>query len=161
MAWLDLIAADLGRLDAANAPRYLANAQAARRALTELDARIAAQLAPHAAKPFVVAHDAYGYYAARYGLHLAGAVQGGDAAVPGAARLRALRAQLLEEGAVCAFPEVGREDALVKLVVEGSPIRLGAALDPEGRDQKPGPGLYTGLLERMTEALVACLGAAD
>lgn len=157
VAWLDLIAAELSALDPENAARYRANAETARRGITELDARIAADLAPHAGKPFVVAHDAYGYFAKHFGLHLAGAIAGGDAAAPGAARLKTLREELKAEGAVCAFPEVGREARLVALVVEGSETRLGAALDPEGREIAPGPALYGALISRLSEALVACL----
>ena len=159
VAWLGLIAGELAALDPENAAQYRANAEAAGRAIMLLEAEIAAELAAHAETPFVVAHDAYGYFASHFGLHLAGAIAGGDAAAPGAARLRELREEMKAEGAVCAFPEVGREARLVALVVEGSETRLGGALDPEGREIEPGPALYGELMARMSKTIAECLSA--
>ncbi len=155
--WLGLIAAELGRLDPGNAAAYAENAAAAQARLGALDRQIATELAGLADRPFVTGHDAYGYFTAHYGLASAGSLAHGDAAAPGAARLGALRAQLAEGGVVCAFPEVGQDPKLLETVLQGSGVRLGAALDPEGRGVPPGPLGYEAILTGLAAGLAGCL----
>ncbi len=85
--WLAAIADELSRLDADNAATYAANAKAAIARIAALDAEVAQTLAPAQGKPLIVYHDAYGYFAAHYGLSIFGSVALGDATAPGAARL--------------------------------------------------------------------------
>jgi zinc transport system substrate-binding protein len=157
MVWLDLIAAELAEHDPANADTYAMNAEAAMARVRALDARISARLAPVTARPFVVFHDAYGYFAGHYGLAVAGSVALGDAAAPGAGRLRALQERLIAEGVICAFPEAQHDPKLVETLVEGSPVKIGAVLDPSGSTLTAGPGLYDALLEGLAEGLATCL----
>lgn len=152
-----MIAKELAARDPSNAETYLANAKAAQAELAALDATIAAELAPLAEMPFVVAHDALGYFTGHFGLRQGVAVADGDARVPGAARLRALSEQMRDQGIVCAFPEVGRDASLLELVVEDSPVRLGVALDPEGRDIAIGKDLYAEILRSLAQGLSGCL----
>lgn len=157
LVWLELIAAELARLDPENAGSYAANAARAAGELQELDAGIAARLAAVKGKPLVTFHDAFGYFAAHYGLDVAGSLALGDAAAPGAARLRELRA-MLEAGEVrCIFPETQHDPALIEQMAEGTGARLGGALDPVGSSLEPGPGAYAALLEGMAGAIADCL----
>lgn len=156
-AWLAAIAAELGRLDPDNAAVYAANAEAAQQRIAAMDAAIAATLAPVAGRPFVVSHDAYGYFADRYGLALAGAVAAGDAASPGAARLAELRSELEAGGVVCIFPEAQHDPKPVEVLAEATGARIGAPLDPAGSGLAPGPGLYEALMEGLAEAIAECL----
>ena len=153
--WVGLIAAELARIDPANATTYAANAAAARTRIAALDRDIAARLAPVRDRPFVVFHDAFGYFTAQYGLTLAGAISPGDAASPGAARLRGLTARAT--GTVCIFPEVNHDADLAAQMAEASGARLALPLDPEGVGLTPGPDLYTGLMTGLSTALVTCL----
>jgi zinc transport system substrate-binding protein len=155
--WLAAIAAELSRLDPQNAAVYAANAKAAADAVAAQDADIAARLKPVADRPFVVFHDAYGYFADHYGLTVAGAIALGDAASPGAAHLKALQAGLADGGALCIFPEANHDPKLVEVMAEGTGVKVGGALDPEGSSLEPGPGLYSGLLEGLAQTLIACL----
>ncbi|MEZ5684580.1 MAG: zinc ABC transporter substrate-binding protein [Paracoccaceae bacterium] len=155
--WLGVIAAELAALDPAQADLYAANATAAAERLAALDARLGAQLAPVAERPFVVFHDAYGYFNGHYGLHQAGAVALGDAAAPGAAHLADLRADLAAGGVVCAFPEAQHDPKQVALLIEGTGVKLGGKLDPSGSSLSYGPELYEGLLTGLAETLGACL----
>jgi zinc transport system substrate-binding protein len=154
-AWLSLIAAELGRIDPDNAAAYIANAEAEAGRIAELDAEIAAMLAPVKDSPFVVFHDAYGYFAEHYGLSVAGSIAEGDAADPGAERLTALRGSV--SGAACIFPEVAHDPGLVQTVAEGTGARIGGALDPEGRGIEPGPGQYRALMEALARTIAECL----
>ncbi len=155
--WLDAIAAELSRLDPGNAAAYAGNAGRAKAALAATDAEIAERLAAVKDRPFVVFHDAYGYFSAHYGLTVAGSVAMGDASAPGAARLAALRARVAA-GAVCLFPEAGHDPALLAQLAEATGVRIGAPLDPEGTAIRPGPDAYPALLRQLSDALLDCLG---
>ena len=154
--WTRAIAAELSRLDPENAATYAANAAAATADIAALDAEIAARLAPLAAAPFVTNHDAYGYFAAHYGLAYLGAVALGDATTPGAAHLAELQALIRDHHIQCLFPEAQHDPALIsQLLTPGT--RLGLALDPVGSTLDPGPQAYRALMTTLAANLAACL----
>lgn len=155
--WLDAIAGALGRSDPANAELYARNAVAARQRIADLDAQLRARLAPHGDAAFVVFHDAYGYFTDHYGLRPAIAVSLGDASTPSAARLNGIRDQIAAAGPTCAFPEYGLDPKLVKAVIDGMPVRVGAELTPEGGATEPGPDLYQQMLGDLADTLADCL----
>lgn len=157
--WLGVIAAELGRIDAANAKTYAANAEAAATQIDTLDAEVAALLAPAAKTPLIVFHDAYGYFAAHYGLQVFGSIALGDATAPGAARLAELRAGVEDAGKLCLFPEAQHDDGLVQQLADGTGATIGAALDPNGSTQEPGPDAYAGLLRGLATAIADCAAA--
>ena len=157
LLWLDAIAAELAKLDPANAETYAANARSAQAEVTALEVEIAASLAPIQDQPFAVFHDAYGYFSGHFGLKVVGSVRLGDATSPGAAHLAALGQDLAAQNAVCLFPEVNHDAALARTLTEGTGLRLGAPLDPEGMAIEPGAGLYAKLMRNLARDLVACL----
>ena len=157
MVWLDVIAAELSARDQVNQPTYTANAAAAKAAILRLDADIKAILAPAAAAPLVVYHDAYGYFSTRYGLNIVGELELGDASAPSAERLAGIRAALQSEGAVCIFPEAQHDPKLLMSVVEGTGVRVGAAVDPEGTSLPYGPELYGALMIGLASAIADCV----
>ena len=155
--WLAAIAAELSRLDPDNAAVYAANASASAAAIATLDADIAARLQPVADRPFVVFHDAYGYFADHYRLTVAGAIALGDAASPGAAHLKEVQARMVARQALCIFPEANHDPKMVEIMAEGTGVKVGGALDPEGSSQEPGPGLYAAMLTALAQTLTECL----
>ncbi len=156
---MQAIAAELSRIDPENAATYAANAAAAAKGYASLEAELSQAMQPLAGKPFVVAHDAYGYFVSHYGLSVAGAVQLGDATASGAETLVGLRAEMEAGGVVCLFPEVAHDPKQAQLLVEGTAVRLGAALDPEGAMLEPGPEALIQLLRGLARDLADCLGA--
>jgi zinc transport system substrate-binding protein len=156
--WLGLVADELGKLDPENAATYAANAETAGQEIATLDARIAEQLAAVRDKPFVTFHDAYGYFVDHYGLTYAGSIALGDASTPGAARLAELRGELEAGGAVCLFPEVQHDPALVEQLAEGTAVKIGGALDPVGSSLDAGPGAYAALLGGIAQTIAECAG---
>jgi zinc transport system substrate-binding protein len=158
--WMTAIAAELGRIDPANAATYAANATAATDGIMAVDVEVAALLEPVSDKPIIVFHEAFGYFERHYGLTIAGSIAEGDAAAPGAARIAALRAMVTEGSVVCVFPEVQHDPALVEQMVEGTGARIGAPLDPVGSSLEPGPGMYAALLTGMATAIADCAGGA-
>lgn len=154
--WLAAIAVKLGELDPDNAATYAANAEAAEARVDAVDAEVAALLAPVKGKPVVVYHDAYGYLAAHYGLDIFGSVALGDATAPGAARLADLRAGVEGGGSVCLFPEAQHDAGLIEQLADGTGAKIGAALDPNGSMQEPGPGAWEGTLRALAVAMADC-----
>jgi zinc transport system substrate-binding protein len=158
--WLMAIAGELARLDPENAATYTANAVAAGEGVAALDAEVAGLLAPVADQPVIVFHEAFGYFAAQYDIHIAGAIAEGDAAAPGAARIAELREMVVAGEAVCVFPEVQHDPVMVEQMVEGTQARVGAPLDPVGSSLEPGAGLYAVLLTGMATAIADCIAGA-
>ncbi|MGO4907580.1 zinc ABC transporter substrate-binding protein [Pseudorhodobacter sp. W20_MBD10_FR17] len=155
--WLGLIAEALAQTDPVQAETYRANAKAAQAEVTVIEADVAAVLAPIKDKPFAVAHDAYGYFAAHFGLQNEGSLRMGDAAPSGAAHLAELQDLLTADGAVCIFPEANHTDASARQMAEATGARLGAPLDPEGSMLTPGPALYGDLMRGLARSMAECL----
>jgi zinc transport system substrate-binding protein len=157
-AWLFAIAEALAEADPANAAAYRANAEAGADELEALEREIEARLAPVRDTPYIVFHDAYQYFEARFGVAAAGAISLGDASRPSAARIREIREVVAETGAVCAFAEPQFAPKLVETVIEDTEARA-ATLDPLGATLPLGPDLYPALLETLAADLVSCLTA--
>jgi zinc transport system substrate-binding protein len=152
--------AALVRLDPKNAARYRHNGQGLLARIEALDSEIAEALAPVRDRPYVAFHDAYQYFERRYGLHAVGAVAISAERPPGARHLAAIRARIVERGAVCVFTEPQFRPALVETVI----ARTGAAtdvLDPLGAELPPGPDAYFMLIRGLAASLVRCLSPAD
>ena len=155
--WLSVIAAELSTLDPANAAAYAANATAASTRIAALEADIKSLLDPVTSKPFIVYHDAYGYFAGHFGLTLAGEIAIGDATAPSAARLANLRETLITGSPVCIFPEANHDPKLLLQIAEGTPVHIGGVLDPEGASLQPGADLYPALMRNLATTLADCL----
>jgi len=150
------IATTLAEADPGNASAYQSNAEAELVRLDELEAELAATLGPVAGKPFIVFHDAYQYFEARFGLTLAGSVTVTPDVMPGAARIDALKAKVAELGATCVFAEPNFEPTIIAAITEGSAAKSGV-LDPEGGALEAGADLYPNLLRGLATSLVDCL----
>ena len=127
-------------------------------ALDALDAELKATLAPVKDKPFVVFHDAYQYFEARYDLSAVGSITVSPDRRPSAKRLSAIRAKIAGLNAACVFSEPQFEPTLVRTVVEGTKAKTGV-LDPEGADLPEGETLYPTLMRNLAASLRGCLGA--
>lgn len=155
-AWIVAIRDGLSASDAANAPSYAANADKALADLAALETAIEGKLAGAKAAPIITSHDAYGYFSDRFGLSVAGSMEAGDAADPGAGHVSALAALAASKGVRCLFPEAGHDPARMSVLASDTGLKLGGALDPEGVMIEPGSGLYDRLLTQMAEAIAAC-----
>lgn len=148
----------LATRDPANAEAYRTNADRTLQAIDALDTELKATLAPLKDKPFVVFHDAYQYFEARYDLSAVGSITVSPDRRPSAKRLSAIRAKIAGLNAACVFAEPQFEPTLVRTVVEGTKARTGV-LDPEGADLPEGEALYPALLRNLAASLRGCLGA--
>jgi zinc transport system substrate-binding protein len=151
------LAETLAERDPTNADAYRANAERFAADLAALEVDIAARLEPVRQRPFVVFHDAYRYFEARFGLAAVGSVTVSPGVQPGPRHLSALRAKIDKLGAVCVFSEPQFEPKLVATLTEGMAVRTGV-LDPLGVGIEPGRGAYAALLRQMSDAFSSCLG---
>ena len=151
------IADTLAEADPVNATAYQDNADAERLKLDALEAEIATTLAPVKDKPFIVFHDAYQYFEARFGLNLAGSITVIPDTMPGAARIDELKAKLADLGPTCVFAEPNFAPTIISAITEGSAAKSGT-LDPEGSALPAGVALYPDLLRGLAASLADCLG---
>ncbi|MEQ8356092.1 MAG: zinc ABC transporter substrate-binding protein [Kiloniellaceae bacterium] len=142
--------------DPQNRGIYTANARTMGYRIDRLIEEIAHDLAPVKDRPFIVFHDAFQYFDARFGLNNVGSVTVDPERQPGAARIRQIRAKVIELGAACVFAEPQFEPRLIEVIIEGSAARVGT-LDPLGADLADGPELYFELMRANAAALKACL----
>jgi zinc transport system substrate-binding protein len=157
IAMTTAIAAKLAKLDPAHAAAYRANGEREIAALKALDRELAAKLAPLRDRRYLVFHDAYRYFEARYGLKAAGAVTVAPDRPVGPRRIETLRAAILQGRVACIFSEPQFPPKLIGTLEEGTGVRIGV-LDPLGADLKPGPALYPELLRGLAQSLTKCLG---
>ncbi|MBC8793384.1 MAG: zinc ABC transporter substrate-binding protein [Tagaea sp. CACIAM 22H2] len=150
------IAAALSEIDAANAARYRANAEALATKLEALDADLAAALRPLAGKPFIVFHDSLQYMEKRYGLTPAGSITVSPERRPSAQRLQRLRDRIARSKTICVFAEPQFDQALVRTVVDGTKARTGT-LDYVGAEVPPGADHYFSVMRGLAKDLSSCL----
>jgi zinc transport system substrate-binding protein len=154
--WLDAIAAELSAADPANAATYAANAAAGRAEIDAASAEAAASVAPLKDSGFVVFHDAYQYFEARFGLSAAGAISLSDASEPSPARVAEIQGAVADLGVACVFSEPQFNAGLVATVMDGSPAKT-AVLDPLGTTIEPGPDFYPALIRQLSTSMADCL----
>jgi zinc transport system substrate-binding protein len=151
------IADSLARLDPAHARAYRGNAARQVVMLQALDQELAGKLAPLKGRPYLVFHDAYHYFEARYGLASAGAVTVAPDRPVGARRVAELRQAVLQGRVICLFREPQFPPKLIATLDENTRARVGV-LDPLGAELEPGPGLYPKLMRDLAQSLAGCLG---
>ncbi|MGR3495155.1 zinc ABC transporter substrate-binding protein [Citreimonas sp.] len=155
IVWLDAIAETLAEQDPANAETYRANADTAQAAIAEVEAEIADQLADAEDLRFVVFHDAFQYFEARFDLQAAGALALADNASPSAARLSEIRDVIADRSITCAVAEPQYDPDLIAAVFEGIDVET-MIVDPLGADLETGPGFYADLLRAAASAFARC-----
>jgi zinc transport system substrate-binding protein len=156
IAMVRVIAAELAHDDPANAKKYYANAADTIGRLVKLDRALSAKLEPVRPLPYIVYHDAYHYFEARYGLASIGAVTVAPDRPIGPRRIAVLRDAVKRGKAICVFREPQFPPDLVTTLTEGTDARVGV-LDPLGANLAPGPDLYASLLNNLVASLTHCL----
>jgi len=155
-AMVDEIAAVLATVDLANARKYQENARLVQARIDRLDRHIEHELAAVKTSPFVVYHDAYGYFEQAYGLKSLAAIAPDSERKPGARHLHRLNQLLAEYPGVCVFSEAQGDPRLVENLASDARIRS-AQLDPLGRTIEPGPEAWFELMRDIAGSLRRCL----
>lgn len=154
----DHLAETLGQARPEHAAALKANAAKLKERLSALDAELKASLASVKDARFIVFHDAYQYFEARYGLMAAGSITVSPERQPGAARLKAIRAKITEAATACVFSEPQFEPKLVSRLVEGAKAKTGV-LDGLGANLPEGPEQYFAMMRNLAGSLKACLAS--
>ncbi|MBF0353863.1 MAG: zinc ABC transporter substrate-binding protein [Alphaproteobacteria bacterium] len=165
--WLDIgnaklfaaaLADRLSIIDPLHAGLYQRNASALALRLNLLDSHLKVQLAPLAARPYVVFHDAFQYFEKRYGLSPLGSITH-DERKPSAKALAALRGKISDSGGACIFKEPQASPRLAEILAEGLRVRIGS-LDDLGAGLKPGPQMFDSLMTGLADSLKECLDSS-
>ncbi|PVA06845.1 zinc ABC transporter substrate-binding protein [Thalassorhabdomicrobium marinisediminis] len=155
--WVQHVQDALVTADPDNAERYAQNAETTRAKLEALDTRIAAQLAVLPDRAFVVPHDAFQYFGARYDRPAAGVVTLVDDQPPTPDRLAALQNRVRSGSIACVLTDIAASDRWTALLTEGTDVRT-ATVDPLGRTLDPGPDHYENTLTALADAYSSCIG---
>lgn len=153
--WVDAIADHLSALDPEGAEIYAKNAMRASITLEALQKQTSETLAPMHDTPIVVFHDAYGHFAGRFDIEIAGTIALGDAAAPSAAHLSELRHHIEDEGAKCIFAEPQHNATMAQQIADELGLSVGT-LDPMGSELALGADLYPALISQMATAIATC-----
>ncbi|UTF59180.1 zinc ABC transporter substrate-binding protein [Gilvimarinus sp. DA14] len=149
------LSARLVALRPQRADYYRQRAAAFEARLAELDAALAAQLAPVQGRGFAVYHDGYAHFVEHYGLNQVDFVAVTPEQRPGARHLYHLQ-QHLPQAASCLFVEPYADADAVSDMAERLGLRV-ATLDPLA--SAAGLDSYGALLQDMGGVFSACLSA--
>jgi zinc transport system substrate-binding protein len=152
------LAETLAGLDAGNATKYRENAEKFAINLDALSKEIDGAVSPVRDKRYIVFHDAYQYFEARFGMSPAGSITINPEVTPGARRIKEIHDRIAMTNAVCVFAEPQFESKYVDTVIEGTKAKS-AVLDGLGAREPKGPQAYIGMMRRFVTALTSCLGA--
>ena len=146
----------LTEADPANVAAYEANAENMMSRLDDLVAEIDTALEPVKGRGYVVFHDAYQYFEARFGVSAIGSITISPEVLPGAERVAKLQDKVRDLGVTCVFSEPQFKPKLVVTITENTNAGTGV-LDPLGTSINDGPNLYFTLIRNMAASLKDCL----
>ena len=121
----------LAQLDPAQADRYRANAADVVAQLRDLDAEIDRILAPVRGAPFVPFHDAWPYFAARYGLDLVLEIEPFPGREPSPRYLADVVEAIRSTGTIAVFSETQLADRPARVLAQEAGVTV-RVLDPIG-----------------------------
>lgn len=155
----------LSELDPTSAEVYAANLARYDAELVELDTYVQQQIAsiPPASRVLITAHDAFGYFGARYGIEVRGLQGISTAAEAGAADVRALSALLTERKIKAVFIESSVPQTTVDAVREatiarGWKVAIGGELFSDALGSAGTPeGTYIGMVRHNADTIANAL----
>lgn len=152
------IAAGLGKVDAAGAATYQANAEAYVKELQALDAWAKAQIAtiPADKRKVITSHDAFGYFAAQYGVKFLAPQGVNTETEPSAKQVAQLIQQIKREKIRAVFVENMSNPKLIAQLSKDAGATLGASLYADALSTADQPGAtYLQMMRHNVTQLVA------
>jgi zinc/manganese transport system substrate-binding protein len=138
------------------------DAAAYKRRIAALDASIARCMAsiPAERRKLVTNHDAFGYFAARYGIEVLGAIIPGrsTSAAPSAGDVRKLVDAIRREKVTTIFPESALQQRLENAVARDAGVKVG---EPLYADTLGPSGTYLGALRHDALAMAKAFGGGE
>ncbi|MCU0758041.1 MAG: zinc ABC transporter substrate-binding protein [Steroidobacteraceae bacterium] len=159
--YVDRISAAFAASRPADAASFAANAARYRRDVLALDARIqqAVDALPPGRRRFVTSHDAFGYFARRYGFTILAPQGWSTDDEPSARDVAALIRQLKTGGVRAVFIENMTDPRLIERIAAEGGATVGGRLysDALARPGQPA-GTYLGMMQHNLATLLAALG---
>jgi ABC-type Zn uptake system ZnuABC Zn-binding protein ZnuA len=145
--------------DAPHAAAYRAAAAAYDSQLAELTGRIRTKIAqiPPARRTMIVFHNAFDYYARRFGLKIVGAIEPIAGAEPNPAHVADLVRLARAEHVPAVFAEHEYSDKLARTVAASAGGLTVAFLYDDSLGSAPGVDTYIGMLDTDTDTIVLAL----
>lgn len=146
----------LARLDPDRSAEYRSRGQQTCTDLEALDAEIRRRTAQFSSRKLLTFHDAWSYFARRYGLEIVGSIEQFPGKEPGTRHVVNVVRLAREQGvrAVFAEPQSPTKAAEVIAAECGIPMRL---LDPLGGEAVPGRGDYFSLMRYNVDVMESVL----
>jgi len=138
-----------------NAERYLAE-------LDGLDAEVRAAIAkiPPERRKVISTHDAFGYFAAAYGLEFVAPIGVSTESEPSARDIAALIQQIKADKIPAVFLENLSDDRLIRRIAAETGARVGGTLYSDSLTDEKGPApTYIALVRHNIKALTSALGS--
>jgi zinc transport system substrate-binding protein len=150
------IAEGLSRADPAHADVYRANAAAYVEKLGELDGRLAGETGTFTRKEFVALHPAWAYFARRYGLVEAAAIEEVPSKEPSGRLIKKIVDDMKNRGITVVFaePQINPKAAEVIAGETGAQVKF---IDPLGDPDKPDVSTYIKLMEHNVDVMAEIL----
>ncbi|MFN8017056.1 MAG: zinc ABC transporter substrate-binding protein [Acidimicrobiales bacterium] len=156
----DAFADELGKADPDHAATYEANARQLRSQLEALDRELASGLADCDSKIIATSHNAFGYFAERYGLRQEAIAGVSPEAEPTPAQLAAISRFVERNGVSTIYAETLVDPSAAEAVAKETGAKV-AVLDPiEGVTDRSAAKDYPGLLRADLRALRSGLGCS-
>jgi zinc transport system substrate-binding protein len=153
---VNTIAEGLSRADPAHADVYRANAAAYVEKLDGLDRRLAAETGTFTRKEFVALHPAWAYFARRYGLVEAAAIEEVPSKEPSGRLIKKIVDDMKNRGITVVFaePQINPKAAEVIAGETGAQVKF---IDPLGDPDKPDVSTYVKLMEHNVAVMAEIL----
>ena len=148
----------LSKADPENAKKYASNAKELLSELDHLTHETEEELEGLKDARFIVFHDAYHYFEARFGIEATGSITLSPETSPSVSRIKEIRTTLDKNNVSCVFSEPQFPTKLVDTVIADTKTKK-ATIDPLCATLEPGAGLYSKLITNMAASFKNCLGS--
>jgi zinc/manganese transport system substrate-binding protein len=156
--YVEAIARGLAEADPANAAFYSERADAYKKRLGELHARLRSEFAaiPQAKRKVIASHDAFGYFARAYGIEFIAAVGASGESEPSPRQIAALIAQIKKQNVKALFVENMSNPKLIEQIARDTGAVVGGTLYSDALSPPGGPAdTYLKMFEHNAAMLKA------
>ncbi|MFI5342532.1 MAG: metal ABC transporter substrate-binding protein [Candidatus Methylomirabilales bacterium] len=158
-AYVEKIRDALGQVDGANAGRYADRVRAYLAKLDELDAWIRTEVdkIPAARRKLVTFHDAFPYFARRYGFSLQGVVVASPGKEPSARELAALVQRIKRERVPAVFAEAQFSPKIMEVLAKDAGVKVVSNLYNDTLSAGPEANTYIAMMKHDVGEIVEAL----
>lgn len=134
-----------------NAKKYIVK-------ISSASEKITLKLSPYKNIPFIVFHDAYGYFVKSYGLNQTAAISLNPETALSAEKIKDINSTIKNKHVYCVFADQAfGVDSAKKILNNPERIKI-STLDPIGNEVPKGENAYISILDGVANNLLSCLG---